>query len=158
MALAPPAPRKGVDFRALLSSNTALLPGSAAPGSAEPVVPLRADERTKRIMDVLRPAVQAIIQPYEGRPLGSMPIQHLVGGALLKAVQTAFGIELDAKEFRRWVKFEAAGDHIEIKLNHDLIYEFREAAPNWVYALLWAFKPKFAPSFKKLEPSDSAGT
>ena len=110
--------------------------------------PLRADARTKLILDQLMPAVQAVLKPYEGRPLENMPIQQLVSGPLLKIVQQVFHNDLNATEFRRWVKFEAYRGHIDIKLNTELIYTFRAATPSWVYALYWAFKPNFAPTFK----------
>jgi len=108
---------------------------------------LKADARTKDILDRLRPPVATITKPYAGRA-STMPIQQLVANPLRNAVNATLGLQLDEAEFRRWVKFESAPRGVDIKINHVMLAEARSAAPEWVFALLWCFYPNYAPHFE----------
>ena len=107
---------------------------------------LLADERTRSILALLTPLVQTLCDSYVGRLSPTMPVQQLVSTPMLKHVNAVLGTAVDATEFRRWVKFAVEQDRVALKVNHELMMQSGFDVPEWVYALLWAFNPKFAPT------------
>jgi len=90
---------------------------------------------------------ESILAMFHGAPL-SRPVFQQFKMRFFSTLK----LEFPGADFDGWltlVEDAETADHIQVKLNHERMYEARGDTPDWVYFVLWTFIPGWAPSVPK---------